>query len=82
MGEMATAEILRFMQRPGGRYAGSAMFLLLGGSALCLLGNPRRTLDTDYLVEGRRTRQDEQGRDIELTARSEQPRRQQQAVAW
>jgi hypothetical protein len=52
MGEIATAEILEFMQRLGGRYAGSATLLLLGGSALCLLGNPRRTLDIDYLVEG------------------------------
>ncbi len=52
MGEIATGEILEFMQRLGGRYAGSATLLLLGGSALCLLGNPRRTLDIDYLVEG------------------------------
>lgn len=54
MGEIATAKILEFMQRLGERYAGSATLLLLGGSALCLLGNPRRTLDIDYLVEGPR----------------------------
>lgn len=52
MSEIATAEILEFVQRLGGRYTGSAAFFLLGGSALCLLGNPRRTLDIDYLVEG------------------------------
>ena len=52
MGEIASAEILEFVQRLGGRYSGSATLLLLGGSALCLLGNPRRTLDIDYLVEG------------------------------
>ena len=52
MGEIATAEILEFVERLGGRYSGSATLLLLGGSALCLLGNPRRTLDIDYLAAG------------------------------
>jgi hypothetical protein len=52
VGEIATAEILEFVQRLGGRYSGSATLLLLGGSALCLLGNPRRTLDIDYLAAG------------------------------
>lgn len=40
-----------FLQRLGERYPHSAKLFLLGGSALCLLGNPRRTLDIDYLAE-------------------------------
>jgi len=51
MGSIATAEILDFLQRLGERYPHSARLFLLGGSALCLLGNPRRTLDIDYLAE-------------------------------
>jgi hypothetical protein len=51
MGGIATAEILDFLQRLGERYPHSARLFLLGGSALCLLGNPRRTLDIDYLAE-------------------------------
>ena len=33
------------------RYPGTGTFYLLGGSALCLLGNPRTTLDVDYTFE-------------------------------
>jgi len=33
----------------GKRYAREATLLLLGGSALCLLGSPRPTLDIDYV---------------------------------
>lgn len=51
MGDITTAEILDFLQRLGERYPGPATLFLLGGSALCLLGNPRRTLDIDYLAE-------------------------------
>jgi hypothetical protein len=51
MGDIATAEILDFLRRLGERYPGSGMLYLLGGSALCLLGNPRRTLDIDYVAE-------------------------------
>lgn len=51
MGAIATAEILDFVQRLGERFSGTATLFVLGGSALCLLGNPRRTLDIDYLVE-------------------------------
>lgn len=51
MGDIVAAEILDFLQRLGERYQGSGTIFLLGGSALCLLGNPRRTLDIDYMVE-------------------------------
>lgn len=40
-----------FLQRLGDRYPNPAEFYLLGGSALCLLGSPRETLDIDYTVE-------------------------------
>jgi len=47
--ESVTAANLRsFLERLGERYQGSATLYLLGGSALCLLGNPRVTGDVDY----------------------------------
>ncbi len=50
--EPVTAVNLRsFLQRLGERYPGPATIYLLGGSALCLLGSPRVTLDVDYIVE-------------------------------
>ena len=50
--EPVTAVNLRsFLQRLGERYPGTATIYLLGGSALCLLGSPRVTLDVDYTVE-------------------------------
>jgi len=51
MGDIAMAEILDFLRQLGERYSGSGTLFLLGGSALCLLGNPRRTLDIDYIAE-------------------------------
>ena len=47
MGNIATTEILDFLKRLGERYVRPATLFLMGGSALCLLGNPRRTLDID-----------------------------------
>ena len=50
--EPVTSAVLRaFFQRLGERYPGACEFYLLGGSALCLLGNLRQTLDIDYAVE-------------------------------
>jgi len=50
--ESVTATNLKsFLQRLGERYPGPATIYLLGGSALCLLGSPRVTLDVDYIVE-------------------------------
>jgi hypothetical protein len=40
-----------FLQRLGEIYTKPATIYLLGGSALCLLGNPRETLDVDYTIE-------------------------------
>jgi hypothetical protein len=40
-----------FLQRLGERFPNPAEFYLLGGSALCLLGSPRETLDLDYTFE-------------------------------
>jgi hypothetical protein len=41
--------ILVFLEKLGERYPYASRLVLLGGSALCLLGNPRPTLDIDYL---------------------------------
>ena len=50
--ESVTATNLKsFLKRLGERYPGPATIYLLGGSALCLLGSPRVTLDVDYIVE-------------------------------
>ena len=50
--EPVTAVTLKtFLQRLGEHYSGPATFYLLGGSALCLLGSPRTTLDVDYTFE-------------------------------
>jgi hypothetical protein len=43
MGNLATSEIQGFLQRLGERYSHPATLYLLGGGALCFLGNPRRT---------------------------------------
>lgn len=50
--EPVTAAALRaLMQGLGVRCSQPATLYLLGGSALCLLGSPRQTLDLDYAVE-------------------------------
>ena len=50
--EPVTSAILQaFFQRLSECYPGTGTFYLLGGSALCLLGNPRTTLDVDYTFE-------------------------------
>ena len=42
----------QLLQRIGERAPHPAVLYLLGGSALCLLGSPRETLDVDYSIEG------------------------------
>jgi hypothetical protein len=46
---LAKKTILAFLDEVGRRYSQPADLLLLGGSALCLLGSPRPTLDIDYV---------------------------------
>ena len=52
MADLTTYEIQDFLQRLGHHYPHPGTFYLLGGSALCLLGSPRRTLDIDYTATG------------------------------
>ena len=51
MEPVTTIALKIFLQRLGELYPKPAEFYLLGGSALCLLGNPRETLDIDYTFE-------------------------------
>ena len=46
---MESDQIHAFLTAPGRRYPHPAQLVLLGGSALCLLGSPRPTLDIDYI---------------------------------
>ena len=49
MAGIAEETILTFLAEVGRRYSRPTDLLLLGGSALCLLGSPRPTLDIDYV---------------------------------
>lgn len=49
MANIDAEQILAFLQELGNRSPQTATVYLLGGSALCLLGNPRPTLDIDYV---------------------------------
>jgi hypothetical protein len=51
MESVTSTTLINFLQRLGDRYIAPIEFYLLGGSALCLLGSPRETLDVDYTVE-------------------------------
>ncbi len=46
---LAEEAILNFLEEVGRRFPQPADLVLLGGSALCLLGSPRPTLDIDYV---------------------------------
>jgi hypothetical protein len=48
---LATEEIRNFFNRLGQQYRQPVKLYLLGGSALCFLGSPRRTVDIDCAVE-------------------------------
>ena len=48
---LATEEIRNFLIRLSQQYSQPVKLYLLGGSALCFLGNPRRTVDIDCVVE-------------------------------
>jgi hypothetical protein len=45
------ATLEAFFQRLGQKFSGQTDFYLLGGSALCLLGSTRQTLDIDFTTE-------------------------------
>jgi hypothetical protein len=50
--ESVTAKVLlTFFERFGEQISEPVTIYLLGGSALCLLGSPRETLDVDYSIE-------------------------------
>lgn len=49
MAEIAVSQIIALLTETGQRYQQPATLLLLGGSALRLLGSPRPTLDIDYV---------------------------------
>ncbi len=53
MGNVAPDTIRTFLEALGNRYAEPATLYLLGGSALSMLGNPRPTLDIDYVGSDR-----------------------------
>lgn len=48
MGGLASQEVRRFLEKLGEEYESPARLYLIGGSALCLLGSPRRTMDLDF----------------------------------
>ncbi len=51
MEPVTLATLQTFLRRLGERFMGAGDLYLLGGSALCLLGNPRTTVDIDYTFE-------------------------------
>lgn len=51
MDYLAAEEILAFFNKLSQNYDSQANIYLLGGSALCLLGSPRRTIDIDIAFE-------------------------------
>lgn len=54
METVTSAALEKLFERLGRQLKNPATFTLLGGSALCLLGSPRETLDVDYSIEGTR----------------------------
>lgn len=51
MKPVTLATLQTFLRCLGERFTGAGNLYLLGGSALCLLGNPRTTVDVDYTFE-------------------------------
>ncbi|MCL4831458.1 MAG: hypothetical protein KJZ86_03420 [Caldilineaceae bacterium] len=49
MATITSDQIQSFLTELGSRYPQQATLTLLGGSALCLLGSERPTLDIDYV---------------------------------
>jgi hypothetical protein len=65
-----TLQIRTFLAEVGKRYPQAAQLILLGGSALCLLGSSRPTLDIDYV--GNDLRKNELQQLIDLIAQEMQ----------
>lgn len=51
MEPLTSSALLDFLRRLGEQYIGAGDVYLLGGSALCLLGNARQTQDIDYTYD-------------------------------
>lgn len=51
MESVTSLALQKFFERLGENIPAEETFYLLGGSALCLLGSPRETLDVDYFIE-------------------------------
>jgi len=51
MEPITAVALQQFLKKLGEQFTHPAKFYLLGGSALCLLGSPRETLDVDYSLE-------------------------------
>jgi hypothetical protein len=51
MEPVTVATLREFLRRLGERFGGQGDLYLMGGSALCLLGSPRTTVDIDYAFE-------------------------------
>jgi len=51
VGAVTSKALEAFLQSLGERSSCTGALYLLGGSALCLLGNPRTTADIDYTFE-------------------------------
>jgi hypothetical protein len=51
MERVTQAALHRFLQRLGERFDAQGTLYMLGGSALCMLGSPRTTVDVDYMTE-------------------------------
>lgn len=51
MNTITADDIRTFLKKLGERYPHSGTLYLLGGGAICLLGNPRPTVDLDYAAD-------------------------------
>ena len=51
MEPVTSIALQQFLKKLGEQFPHPAKFYLLGGSALCLRGSPRETLDVDYSLE-------------------------------
>ena len=69
MEPVTTIVLQQFLKKLGEQFPHPAKFYLLGGSALCLLGSPRETLDVDYSLDPPAVPEDAGKEDIEQILR-------------